>query len=98
MILGSIITFILILIALIALFWNIFGIPLGIVLVILKRNKKVTLSSKQILVITFGGLVVLGAAFILFFIFSVVLGFLGGPSTSTLTLPPVESSNTTLNK
>ena len=92
MILGAILTFILILLAIIGLFWNFFGIPLGIVLAILKKNKKITLSRKQILLITFGGLGLLVSALVIFFILSIVLG-LFGTQPANLTLPDINTTS-----
>ena len=87
-IIGAIVSFILILASMVGLFWTMVGIPAGGVLFILKANKKVNLTQKKILLIMFGGLGLLIGSFVLFFLLSVILGFLG-ISLTNLTLPEI---------
>ena len=66
----------------IAVLWSIVGVPVGIVLIIVKLFNKKFLSWKKILLGCFGG-------FILFFILNVISGFIGMP-IKTITLPPIK--------
>ena len=85
---GAIFTFLLIIASLVGLLWTMVGLPVGIVLLILKSNKKTDISKKRILILTFGGIGLLTISFVLFFILSVILSFFGH-SSSSLILPNI---------
>lgn len=85
-IVSAIISFILIISSIIGLFWLMLGVPAGLVLIILKANHKVKLTTKQILLCMFGGLGLMVISFVFFFILSVILGFFGIP-LSQINLP-----------
>ena len=72
----------------IGLFWTVIGIPVGVILFILKHFNKIQESKKKLLWICFGGVILLIASFVLYFIVSVIQGFLGIPSTLSLPKTP----------
>ena len=87
-VIGAIVTFILVIATMVGMFWTFVGLPVGLVLFILKANKKNKLSQKKLLLITFGGFGLLVGSFVLFFLLSLILG-LFGVSLTQLSLPKI---------
>lgn len=85
----SILSGVLVFVVIVSLFWTIIGIPVGIILLILKHANKFHGSKKKLFWWCFGGIISLIAAFVLFFIVSVIQGFLG-ISVATLPLPNLQ--------
>lgn len=76
----------------ISVFWSMIGVPVGIVIALLKLLKLEGLKNlrwKKILLFCFGGVGLLIGAFIIFFIINVIAGMFGFQA-STLSLPRVQ--------
>ncbi|MBA3724747.1 MAG: hypothetical protein H0W89_07765 [Candidatus Levybacteria bacterium] len=71
---------------LIATFWVIMGVPIGITLLILKNYKKIHMSGKRILLFSAGGILLQILCLVLFFLLNVIFAFFG-ISVNELTLP-----------
>lgn len=69
-------------------FWSVIGVPVGIILFILKRFNKFHASNKKIFWWCFGGVVLISAAFVLYFIVSLIQGLLGVTLTGSLPAQP----------
>lgn len=83
---GAILTFILTFASMIGMAWSAFGLPVGLVLLLLKAFHKIDLNTKTILLITFGGIGLVIVSFGLFFFVSVIFSFFG-VSLTNLSLP-----------
>jgi hypothetical protein len=85
----TILTGVLVFLAMISLFWTIVGVPVGIILFIVNHFKKTIKNKKKVFWMCFGGLIALIAVFILFFIVSLIQGFFG-ISPSHMQLPQIQ--------
>lgn len=76
------------------LFWSIFGIPIGIIITVIHIvDKKTKLNLKKVWLWCGGGVLLIAMSLVLFFIVSVIAGFLG-ISVSQLKLPVItENAN-----